>query len=152
MYLKFSTDWFEELKMAIYVSKHGADTGALADKSAVDKDLSTSDMYDKIHQIAKEQIDSAIAHYKPQRLTFLMVAGGTATDAIIGSYALYHKIPLIQFNQTDDQSLYDIEDKAKKVRKFAKVISDQVYIYKSFKKSLRDAKISPNKAFDLENC
>ena len=153
LYIKFSTDWFDDLVSAIYKHKHRDDEDAmLAEMVDIKKDLSTYEIFEKVHQVAKEQIDRAVAHYKPSRLTFIMIAGGEQTDAIIGSYAILNKMPMIQFNQTDSQNIANINDRAKRVRAFAKIISDQVFIYKKHKVCKKDVKISPNKAFDLDKC
>ena len=98
------------------------------------KEIKVTLMYDKIHKVANEQIESIKRQYKPYGLVFLLVEGGFKTEAILASYAHFMHYPVIQLNQMGLPRLDQIEDEEEKVKMFAARIKTQINYYREYYK------------------
>ena len=157
MYVKFSKDWFEELCMGVY--KKSKEYEALTQEQKDDLLLDgavdlckTTDIFNAIHGLAEEQITGVINHYKPDGKTFIIIESGVKSEAIIASYALYHKMPIIQVNQTHVVNVNEIKDQKAKIEAFAKIIYEGTRMYNNA--SLKPEPVlktcSPNKLINLD--
>ena len=153
LFIKFGISWFKRFLTDLYKLKVDPqvdedDLDEMTDDD-LEKAIKTSIMYDKIHQIAKEQIDSVQNYYKPYGLTFIIIEGGFKTEAILASYAHYMRYPVIQLNQNGVPRMDLLEDEEERVKLFAARFKSQFNLYKEYHKN-KDA--SPNKIKEDDIC
>ena len=153
-YLKFSIGWFDDLRMAIYkkVNKKSDDDLLLDGDNVNLNSVKTTDIFDKISEMADQQIKLVLDYYKPTGYIYVIIQSGTICDSIIGAHCLINNYPIIQLDHnTQNPKLIDIKDDNERAYTFGFRIGQIVRL--GLKKKGNDKKpkqeIKDDEVFDM---
>ena len=148
IFVKFSTDWFNEVCMQIYKenNKDQEDTILMEGQEAAQL-VSTIDVFNKISELTEQQISSIRAHYKPTGLIYVIVASGNMIDGIIAAHCIVKKIPIIQVNHEGQGDIMEVQDRTKRARKFATRVNEVAKNYATYVREKKSKALVPNEMF-----
>ena len=156
IFIKYSIGWFDALKQQVWNEKNpnlNVPVQNMTDEQllAVEKEVTTVDMFNKISEITELQYQNVLAHYKPRGLIYTIIDAGSLTDSIIAAHCNIKKYPIIQVRHEGQQDFSEIKDKKKRAAAFGTLIGNvsrynNKYLREEF---VEDKKIVPGKIFDM---
>ena len=160
IFVKFSTDWFDEVQLDIYKesiknNQQAQDEMTLMSEqdlaTKVQTTVQTIDIFNKISDLTEQQITSVRQHYKPSGLIYVIVASGNMIDSIIAAHCVLKKIPIIQVNHEAQGDIMEVKDKIKRATKFASKINEVAKNYTGYVREKKSKALIPNQMFCFGN-
>ena len=152
-YLKFSIGWFDNLRLAIWKRDNNkTEDDMLLDAATADlNSVKTTDIFDKIAELAEQQINSIIEHYKPSGNVYVIIQSGSICDAIIGAHCIVKNIPIIQLDHdSHNPKLGEIKDEHDRAYTFGFRIGQIIRLgLKKKSKVIENKELVDDEVFDM---